>query len=939
MTNTKNTKHALLSSILALFLCFSMLLGTTWAWFTDSVTSANNIIKSGNLDIGLDYWDGDSWETVQGTNSLFTDNLWEPGHTEVVYLKLSNLGSLALKYQLAINVLSETEGTNMAGDPFKLSDYIQIGVVEGVNGETNAYADRAAAEEAVKSNSGIIGAGYAKQGNMLAGAPELYMAVVVYMPDTVENEANAKTGTPAPTINLGVQVLATQYTAESDSFNNQYDKDAWVSGMLVYSEADLNAAIANGGNIVLGADVELQSYVTVAEGANVAINLNGHKIRAVSGNVIRNSGELTIVNGTLEGTTTYTINNQSVNGSVTVKDVKSVNGGFFNAGTMVVNNCEITNTASGKHALVNSGDASTSLVVNGGTYSTTSGNAIVYAYSGTIVIDGGDFTQIGSSYMIDGSGITINGGTFTDDDGTWAIRGTNHTIKGGTFNFDPSAYVATSFKAVANNGAYYVVADTIDNVIVTADDLVALGGTKINGTYMLMADLDMSGKVMKSMEVSGGASVNFIGNDHTISNLTLNAAGIHGMVGASEVAGLFDLTAPATTVSLTVSDLTIKDATVACSKYAATVVGYNPNGGTTITLNNVDVAGATVTAESVAALVGYTTGALTMTDCDVSDLTLSGEFSENKVGAYVGTVNTATGVATVTNCTNNTAYKYAGRVIYDATMTVDGAYYVTTAAAFTSLMNGSESEVNIILADGKYENVLTSSNKTIHIVGENEDGAEIALTNAVSSSHDHLGLNGCTVTLKDLKVTFEDGAYYAAYINNPTMTYTNCTITGQFYIYGNTNFIACTFDNDDDAAKTAMRYTYIYDGNVLVDDCDFYTQGHALIMYSDNGGAGDQTLTVRNSRFHGGAGRTAYAVANQNTAGIEIDGSCGANYTLILEGNNTYDEGFSGLWRIKAMKDGVTTTVNDITYTGTSADVYLDGTHYTKDGNRNVTMG
>ena len=77
MTNTKNTKRALLSSVLALFLCFAMLLGTTFAWFTDSVTSANNIIKSGNLDIELDYWDGDSWETVEGTDSLFTNNLWE----------------------------------------------------------------------------------------------------------------------------------------------------------------------------------------------------------------------------------------------------------------------------------------------------------------------------------------------------------------------------------------------------------------------------------------------------------------------------------------------------------------------------------------------------------------------------------------------------------------------------------------------------------------------------------------------------------------------------------------------------------------------------------------------------------------------------------------------------------------------------------------------
>ena len=57
MTNIKTTKRALLSSTLALFLCFAMLLGTTFAWFTDSVTSANNVITAGNLDVNLHYWD------------------------------------------------------------------------------------------------------------------------------------------------------------------------------------------------------------------------------------------------------------------------------------------------------------------------------------------------------------------------------------------------------------------------------------------------------------------------------------------------------------------------------------------------------------------------------------------------------------------------------------------------------------------------------------------------------------------------------------------------------------------------------------------------------------------------------------------------------------------------------------------------------------------
>ena len=111
MTN-KSTKRALVTSAMALFLCFTMLLGTTFAWFTDSVTSANNIIKSGNLDIELDYWNGTEWKDVKGASDILTNTLWEPGVTEIAYLRVANAGSLALKYQLGINIVSELGGIN-----------------------------------------------------------------------------------------------------------------------------------------------------------------------------------------------------------------------------------------------------------------------------------------------------------------------------------------------------------------------------------------------------------------------------------------------------------------------------------------------------------------------------------------------------------------------------------------------------------------------------------------------------------------------------------------------------------------------------------------------------------------------------------------------------------------------------------------------------------
>ncbi len=220
MTN-KTTKSALLTSSISLLLCFAMLLGTTFAWFTDNVTSTNNIIKSGNLDIELDYWDGDSWETVKDASDILSGDHWEPGYVDVAYLRMRNAGSLALKYQFGVNIVSETDGVNKDGKNFKLSDYIYFDVVEGVNGETNAYATREAAM-AVATETTKISKGYTKVSSMEANSAPLYLAMVVYMPETVGNEANHN-GTDIPQIDLGINVYATQFTSEEDSFGKDYD--------------------------------------------------------------------------------------------------------------------------------------------------------------------------------------------------------------------------------------------------------------------------------------------------------------------------------------------------------------------------------------------------------------------------------------------------------------------------------------------------------------------------------------------------------------------------------------------------------------------------------------------------------------------------------------------------------------------------------------------
>ena len=104
-------KRALLSSILALCICFTMLVGTTFAWFTDNVTSDNNIIKTGKLDVAM-YWakggeavpaiGAEAW-TDASSGPIFKDDvLWEPGYVDAKHILIANEGSLDLNYELRI---------------------------------------------------------------------------------------------------------------------------------------------------------------------------------------------------------------------------------------------------------------------------------------------------------------------------------------------------------------------------------------------------------------------------------------------------------------------------------------------------------------------------------------------------------------------------------------------------------------------------------------------------------------------------------------------------------------------------------------------------------------------------------------------------------------------------------------------------------------------
>ena len=228
MTKSNSTKKALFLAILSTLLCVSMLIGTTFAWFTDTASTAVNKIQAGNLDIELEYSkDFSEWKKVNDTTKVFEEStLWEPGRTEVVYLRVKNAGNLALNYTLGIYNLYNSTGKNVLGNKYSLGDYVKLGAAEA----DAAYADRAAAISAVQDSAktlnsigdtGVVGA-------YLATNTTKVYAMVLYMPTEVGNEANPKNNDPywAAKVSFGISVSATQAMSESDSFDNTYDKDA-----------------------------------------------------------------------------------------------------------------------------------------------------------------------------------------------------------------------------------------------------------------------------------------------------------------------------------------------------------------------------------------------------------------------------------------------------------------------------------------------------------------------------------------------------------------------------------------------------------------------------------------------------------------------------------------------------------------------------------------
>ena len=205
----KSTKKALLVSALSLTLSASMFVGTTFAWFTDSVESGVNQIVSGNLDVELTHKGAgdDAFVAVKDATNLFENAegkpmLWEPGASSSETFKVSNEGSLALKYTFEMNYDNATKTPSGK----TLADVLTA-TIETPDGQTSKAAL----------------ANFTYDSTLVAGASEEFTVTIAWEQSANDNEFNVKGGL---SIDLGVKVFATQYTFEYDGNGNDYDENA-----------------------------------------------------------------------------------------------------------------------------------------------------------------------------------------------------------------------------------------------------------------------------------------------------------------------------------------------------------------------------------------------------------------------------------------------------------------------------------------------------------------------------------------------------------------------------------------------------------------------------------------------------------------------------------------------------------------------------------------
>lgn len=458
MTNRKSTKRALLGSVVAMVLCLAMLVGATFAWFTDTASTGVNKIQAGNLDVQLvdengNSLEGKTLEFKKAANAAEGEAvLWEPGCTyELPAVYVKNNGNLALKYKVTI--------TGINGSA-KLND-----VIDWTINDADLSADHSLAAGATSEALTIKGHMKESAGNE-------------YMNESIDG--------------IAITVAATQDTVENDSFGNTYDKDAEYPIVAM----DTLQELINNATEPVSAKLEgnIAGSLTVPQGKDVTLDLNGFTLTGGDSHAILNHGTLCIKDSSGNGKIVASKANTSAlrNAAVCVID-----GGTFtraagvdnkwhtveNFGTMTFNGGKVIAEDGQSFAIVNGwnyinpGEQKATMTINniemeagpngfkncaGGTLTMNNGTLHCTGYwglsndsTGVATINGGKI--ISDKYVAISNGgakMEINGGTFTGPQGSLYVQNyaQGTVVMGGSYgnetvefmrNYCPEGYTAT----------------------------------------------------------------------------------------------------------------------------------------------------------------------------------------------------------------------------------------------------------------------------------------------------------------------------------------------------------------------------------------------------------------------------------------------------------------------------------------------------------------
>ncbi len=397
MNESTKTKKALRGSLFALFLCIILLIGTTFAWFTDTASTGVNKIQAGNLDVDLQMKDANgTWVSAEGKTIDFVkasghENeaiLWEPGCTyELPALRMVNKGNLALKYKIKINGIQGDE---------KLNEVINWTISDVALDTDHSLAAGATSEDLTIKGHMQESAGNEYQGLSIDG--------------------------------ISITVVATQDTVENDSFGNTYDANA---GYPVAKYSDMKKAFADGGSIAINDNITADESKTAAA--------DRVTVKAPTTLYL---GAMYTVPGSLEASNNWA--------ALYVKKDLTINAS--NKGGI---NCLDKTDASasyigGPYVAHIQGEGIT-VTVNGGKY--YGGGTIFNVEKGTLIVNDG-FFQVAPDIGTKDYRYTLN-----CIDGNYKNGTAKIIVKGGTYvNFDPSNnsaegsgtnFVADGYKVVS----------------------------------------------------------------------------------------------------------------------------------------------------------------------------------------------------------------------------------------------------------------------------------------------------------------------------------------------------------------------------------------------------------------------------------------------------------------------------------------------------------